>query len=126
MKKDLKNQKITSFRIFGNLYYVGTRSGPSHLIDTGNGLILLDTGYPQTLHLLVQSMWELGFDPRNIKFIVHSHGHYDHIGNNDMEGKYIKMQSGGPNPFINPQEWGQFLEQRKKILLDMIEQEKCV
>jgi metallo-beta-lactamase class B len=79
-KIDLKNERIKPFRIFGNLYYVGARFGTSHLIDTGAGLILLDTGMPQTLHLIVQGMWELGFDPRNIKYILHSHGHYDHIG----------------------------------------------
>ena len=73
-------ERITPFRIFGNLYYVGARFGTSHLIDTGDGLILLDTGLPQTLHLIIQSMWEIGFDPRNIKYIIHSHGHYDHIG----------------------------------------------
>ena len=79
-KIDFKNERVPPFRIFGNLYYVGARFGTSHMIDTGKGLILLDTGLPQTLHLIVQGIWELGFDPRNIKYIIHSHGHYDHIG----------------------------------------------
>ena len=33
------------FRMFGNLYYVGDRKVCSHLIDTGDGLILFDSGY---------------------------------------------------------------------------------
>ena len=40
---------IEPFQIFGNLYFVGTRGVSSHIIDTGDGLILLDTSYPQTV-----------------------------------------------------------------------------
>ena len=36
------------FRIAANLYYVGNKNVSSHLIDTGKGLILLDTAFPQT------------------------------------------------------------------------------
>lgn len=79
-KTDFEKQRIIPFQVFGNLYYVGTRSGPSYLIATTNGLILLDTGMPQTRHLLFESMWEMGFDPRQVKYIIHSHGHIDHIG----------------------------------------------
>lgn len=68
------------FRIFGNLYFVGTYKASSHMIDTGDGLILIDTGYPQQLYLVLEGVRELGFNPRDIKYIVHSHGHYDHIG----------------------------------------------
>ncbi len=68
------------FCIAGNLYYVGNKDVSCHLIDTGEGLILLDTAYPQTVYLLLESIRSLGFDPMNIKYIVHSHGHYDHFG----------------------------------------------
>lgn len=51
----------------------------SHLIDTGDGLILLDSGYPQCLYLVTESIRKLGFDPADIKYILHSHGHYDHL-----------------------------------------------
>jgi metallo-beta-lactamase class B len=30
--------------------------------------------------MLIESIWELGFDVRDIKHILHSHGHYDHLG----------------------------------------------
>jgi metallo-beta-lactamase class B len=68
------------FKIAGNLYYVGNTSVSSHLIDTGDGLILLDTTFPQTFPLLINSIWEMGFSLYDIKYIVHSHGHFDHIG----------------------------------------------
>lgn len=70
--------RIEPFRIIGNVYFVGTYDASSHLIDTGDGLVLLDTGYADTLHLLIQSIWELGFQPKDIRYIVHTHFHGDH------------------------------------------------
>lgn len=66
------------FRIIGNVYFIGTYQASSHLIDTGDGLILIDTGYENTLYLLVHAIWKLGFDPGDIRFIIHTHWHGDH------------------------------------------------
>lgn len=68
------------FKIKGNLYFVGCWAASSHLLDTKDGLVLIDTGYPQNLYLLIYSIHKLGFDVKDIKHIVHSHGHYDHCG----------------------------------------------
>ena len=72
--------RVAPFRIFGNLYFVGTEPASCHLIDTHDGLILIDTGYPQSAYLVIESIWELGFKPADVRCIVHSHGHYDHMG----------------------------------------------
>ncbi len=72
--------RMVPFRVMGNTYFVGTKPASAHLIDTGDGLLLLDTGFPQTLYLILQSIYELGFDPRDIRCILHSHGHIDHMG----------------------------------------------
>lgn len=71
---------LEPFRIFGNLYFVGTVPASSHLIDTGEGLILLDSGYQESLYLVLESIRKLGFDPKNIKYVLHTHGHIDHCG----------------------------------------------
>ncbi len=76
--------RMKPFKIFGNLYFVGNADVGSHLIDTGEGLILIDTTYPTTRALLVQSVWEMGFDPANIKYILHTHGHFDHFGGTSL------------------------------------------
>ena len=68
------------FCIFGNLYFIGTEAASSHLIDTGEGLILLDSGYQHSLYLLINKIHELGFSPYEIKYILHTHGHIDHFG----------------------------------------------
>ena len=71
---------LEPFQIFGNLYYVGDKKVTSHLIDTGDGLILFDTGYGHTLPMQLHSIRALGFDPMDIRYIIHSHGHFDHFG----------------------------------------------
>lgn len=69
---------IEPIKIIGNLYFVGTYDASSHLIDTGDGLILIDTGYSDTLFLLINSIYKLGFSPYDIKYIIHTHWHGDH------------------------------------------------
>ena len=71
---------VKPFKIFGTLYFVGTKPASTHLIDTGEGLILLDTGYQHSLYLVLNNIWELGFSPYDIKYLVHTHGHIDHFG----------------------------------------------
>lgn len=73
-------ERIDPFKITDGLYYVGDRKVCIHLIDTGDGLILIDSGYFGAEHLLVDSIWRAGFDPKNIRWIIHTHGHYDHFG----------------------------------------------
>lgn len=72
--------RMEPFRIADQLYYVGDKEVCIHLIDTGDGLILLDSGFFGATHLLVDSIWRLGFDPANVRWIIHSHGHSDHFG----------------------------------------------
>ena len=70
--------KMEPFRIIGNTYFVGTFQASCHLIDTGEGLILIDPGYSNTLYLVVRSIYELGFNPNDIKYIINTHWHGDH------------------------------------------------
>ena len=68
------------FRIWGNIYFVGTRPASTHIIDTGEGLIMIDSGYQHSLYLVLENMRKVGLDPMDIKYIVHTHGHIDHCG----------------------------------------------
>ena len=68
------------FCIFGNVYFVGTKPASVHLVDTGSGLILLDTGYQHGLYITIDNIYRLGFDPHDIKMILLTHGHIDHFG----------------------------------------------
>ena len=62
--------KVAPFRMIGNLYFVGTKEASSHLIDTGDGLILIDTGYQSCADMIVESMSTLGFDIKDVKIIL--------------------------------------------------------
>lgn len=66
--------------ILDGLWFVGCFPASSHLIDTGDGLILIDTGYEDTLFLLVNSIYKLGYRPEDIRCIIHTHWHDDHTG----------------------------------------------
>ena len=75
--------RIAPFKIIGDVYFTGTYQASSHLIDTGDGLIMIDTGYDNTLYLVLESVWELGFNPHDIKYIVNTHWHDDHTGGSE-------------------------------------------
>ena len=87
--------RMEPFRIFGNLYYVGDQKVCPHLIDTGAGLILIDTGYGHELPYLLENIRTLGFRVEDVKIIIHTHGHYDHFGCSqaikDISGARIYM-----------------------------------
>ncbi len=63
-----------------DIYHVGSANAPAWVIKSTDGLILLDTGLPQTLYQLMENLRKMNFDYHDIKHIMHSHGHIDHIG----------------------------------------------
>lgn len=78
MKKNHHLGRMEPFRVVGNTYFVGTYQASSHLIDTGDGLILIDAGYERGAYLVLDSIYRLGFRPEDIKYIVSTHWHGDH------------------------------------------------
>lgn len=68
------------FRMYGNIYFVGSAKYSVHLIDTEVGLVLIDTGVPAMYEQILDSIQYLGFDPKDICAIIHSHAHIDHFG----------------------------------------------
>lgn len=77
---DAKAQGLEAFRMCDRLYFVGSKKVSVHLIDTQEGLVLIDTGYPDMYALIVDNIRAMGFDPRDICAIFHTHGHIDHFG----------------------------------------------
>ncbi|WP_432767669.1 MAG: subclass B3 metallo-beta-lactamase [Sphingopyxis sp.] len=67
-------------RIFGNSYLVGFGGLSVALIDTGDGLVLVDGALPQSAAAVLANVRTLGFDPNDIKFILSTEPHWDHAG----------------------------------------------
>ena len=61
-------------------YHIGSRNGPCWLLESSDGLILIDTAMPKDLYGIVYNIGKLGYELKDVKHILHSHGHIDHIG----------------------------------------------
>ena len=67
-------------RIHGNTYLVGT-CGISAILITGSaGHILIDAGTEKGADLIAENIRSLGFDLSDVKVLLHSHEHRDHVG----------------------------------------------
>ena len=71
---------VAPFRIADNLYYVGAADITSYAITTREGLILIDGGFAQMARQIVANLHTLGFDIRDVRIILTTHAHYDHVG----------------------------------------------
>ncbi len=67
-------------RIFGNTYYVGTCGITVLLITSKRGHVLIDSGPAEAVPSILANIRTLGFRPRDVKLIVGSHEHVDHMG----------------------------------------------
>ena len=67
-------------KIFGSSYLVGFAGMSVALIDTGDGLVLVDGALPQAAPAILANVRKLGFDPKDIKFILSTEPHFDHAG----------------------------------------------
>jgi len=74
------NDPFPPFRVMGNIYYVGTSGVSSWLITTPKGHFLLDGALPQTPPQIIANIHALGFDIRDVKYLMNSHAHFDHAG----------------------------------------------
>ena len=67
-------------RIHANTYLVGT-CGISAILVTGKqGHILIDAGTENGAELVAANIRKLGFKLRDIRYLLHSHEHLDHVG----------------------------------------------
>lgn len=68
------------FRIAGNLYYVGTYDLACYLIATPQGHILINTGLASSEQQIKANLKTLGFAFGDIKILLTSQVHFDHVG----------------------------------------------
>ena len=73
------SQPVAPFRIVGNIYYVGALNIASYLIATPQGHILIDSGMTEMHDAITRSVDGLGFAVSDIRILLASHAHFDHI-----------------------------------------------
>ena len=98
------------FQISDNLYFVGTEGISDVVITTPAGSILVANTVPDMAWQIRDNMEKLGLKYSDIKLILTSHGHFDHVGGNaiikkDTGAKYMVMdkdvamvEAGGNGP----------------------------
>jgi metallo-beta-lactamase class B len=88
-----REQQETQFpphKIIGNIYYVGTETLAAFLITTPQGHILVNSMYERTVPVIQKSVEALGFKLTDVKIVLGSHAHADH-----MEGDALIKQLTG-------------------------------
>jgi metallo-beta-lactamase class B len=72
---------IAPTRLFDNLSVIGSVGTAMYVLETSQGLILIDAGYPgEADTVLIPGLKALGFDPAKVRYMLVAHGHSDHYG----------------------------------------------
>jgi metallo-beta-lactamase class B len=72
------NERMAPFTILGNVHYVGTAGIGVFLITTPEGHVLIDGALAQSVPQILDNIRTLGFEPKDVKYILNTHGHFDH------------------------------------------------
>lgn len=73
-------QSQNPFRIYGNTYYVGSRGLSAILIASPEGHVLINSTLSENVPMIEANIRALGFRVEDIKLILSSHTHFDHVG----------------------------------------------
>lgn len=105
---------IAPFLIADNLYYVGSEDLASYLVTTPGGHILINANLESSPVQIRRSVEQLGFRWSDIRILVNSQAHSDHMGgaaqviretgaaNVVMDGDVPVVESGGRADFVRP------------------------
>ena len=67
------------YKVFDNLYFIGTRIHSAWALTTSEGIIVIDTLFDYAIEPeMIEGLTTLGLDPRTIKYVLISHAHGDH------------------------------------------------
>lgn len=82
--RDHVNDPFPPHRVIGNIYFVGPHALGSYLIVTPAGDILINSDFEATVPVIRASVEKLGFKFTDIKILLGSHAHSDHMEGDAM------------------------------------------
>lgn len=110
-RADNRNEKQEPFRMIGNIYWVGHTQIGSFLIKTPAGDMLMDSTSKDQAPWVKENLEKLGVKMKDIKIILNSHPHAEHMGGFAMFKEAtgakiitskltaVDMSTGGRNDF---------------------------
>ena len=92
---------IVPTKIFDNVYAIGNSGTTVYVIQTSDGLLMIDSlGAAQVETLLLPGFQKLGLDPAQVKIIIAGHGHADHVG-----GSRYMQERFGSRVYVSAADW---------------------
>ncbi|HSG64517.1 MAG TPA: MBL fold metallo-hydrolase [Gammaproteobacteria bacterium] len=79
-RDETRQKSVRPFEIFDNLYYIGIEWVASYLLVTSDGLIVIDSLHEPYVETGIEHIRELGFEPTDVRYVLGTHGHFDHVG----------------------------------------------
>lgn len=108
------------------VYRVPARAANTYLVEAGNGLVLVDTGMPGSEKAILKAVASLGRQPSDVKLILLTHRHWDHIGSaaalkKETSGKLVshafeKPYVAGTLVVITPRAWSLYGRIARRVL----------
>jgi len=105
-QQDMAEVPTKPFHVIGNIYYVGItdpagkwrQDSVSYLITTPDGHLLLDTMYDENIPLIRDNIQKMGFRYQDVKIIINSHAHTDHMAGHarmkELTGAQVVISQG--------------------------------
>ncbi|OFW03680.1 MAG: hypothetical protein A3I61_01900 [Acidobacteria bacterium RIFCSPLOWO2_02_FULL_68_18] len=88
-------------KVFDNLYYVGMSEYSAWAVTTSSGIVVIDPLYEYSVEEeVVNGLTTLGFDPKQIRYVVVSHAHRDHVG-----GAALLQERFGARVVMSAADW---------------------
>lgn len=100
-----RNWYTPPVKVFDNLYFVGQTAFSAWALVTSEGIIVVDAIFDNTVEAEVaDGLRKMGLDPKNIRYVIISHGHADHVG-----GAKFLQEKFGARIVMGEADW-QFVE----------------
>jgi len=94
------------YKVFDNLYFIGTKIHSAWALTTSDGIIVIDTLFDYAIEPeMVEGLTTLGLDPRTIKYVVISHAHGDHD-----QGAALLQNRYGAKVVMGEADWSSTLQ----------------